>query len=495
MSWHSCVMAMRKLYHIYIYDETLQDKVRTQLILTTINNAWNFQHAWNLWCKLFSFIHRINYWSSIEKESYKPKVTKAVQYTTWHDRVVFSSSRKKVADSVITVWAPRTKRNVLRHLEIFEVTAKMDSHSSPESGMFENTTEELWTSITMATTPEYKYVIPASAVLSLSVFSLLIICCNVIVLLVYTLTNTLRVPVSVHMKSLACADLWVGVNCAVNIAFTLNNGRWPFSLFLCKLVAYLLVVSVGVSVTSLTVISVDRYLAICHPMRYRNIMSQPKARFISVMVWILTLLLYLPSNFDWFRRDQAADCTQHFRMNISISFFVIAITIIPNLIVSCLSYTLIVGTLTRRHKWLRKTTENGMHPNSDSVKARHREQDKLMAKIGLAILSAFYITWLPYMVFGTVRQLGLGRPSQTAINLSLYLGISNSFLNCFIYSIANKAFRNGVKILFKRLCCCRWRRGFTVTGSSNLTVKTSSSEENRRQGIVKLNEVEWQTQI
>lgn len=364
---------------------------------------------------------------------------------------------------------------------------KMDASLTTEVSMFSNVTEDLWISTAEdMTTPEYIYVIPVSAVMFLSVFSLLIIICNTIVLLVYTLTNTLRVPVCVHMKSLACADLWVGVNCAINIAFTLNNGQWPFGLPLCKLVGYLLVVSVGVSVSSLTVISVDRYLAICHPMRYRNIVSQPRARCISLGLWVLNFLIYLPSNFDWFRTGPglpALDCTMHFRFNISFSFFLLAITIIPNFLLSFVSYAFIVFTLTSRHKWLRKTTEHGLHPQSNSVKARHKEQDKLMAKIGLAILSAFYITWLPYMVFGTIRQLRLGNPSQSVINLALYLGISNSFLNCFIYSVANKAFRKGVKELFKKIFCyCSRKRSFKFRGSesTNSTIKISSNEENQR---------------
>ncbi|KAJ8047592.1 G-protein coupled receptor 52 [Holothuria leucospilota] len=337
---------------------------------------------------------------------------------------------------------------------------------------------------TVATTRAYTYVIPVSAVAFLSVFSALIIVANVLVLLVYTFTNTLRIPVSAYMKSLAVADLWVGVNCATNIALTLNNGQWPFGLPLCKLVAYLLVVSVGVSVTSLTVISVDRYIAICHPMRYRNLISKPRARFIAILVWIVSALFYLPSNFDWFRSNpalKAIDCTLHFRYNISFSFFLLAITIIPNFILSFISYSFILATLIKRKGWLRKTTERGMNPQGDSVKARRKEQDKLMAKIGMAILSAFYITWLPYLVFGTMRQLRIFNPPQSVINLSLYLGISNSFLNCFIYSIANKAFRTGVKHLLKKICCiyCQWKKRMVLssTESSNF-VDIHSSEKN-----------------
>ena len=45
-------------------------------------------------------------------------------------------------------------------------------------------------------------------------------------------------------------------------------------------------------------------------------------------------------------------------------------------------------------------------------------------------------------------------------NGTLYLGISNSFLNCIIYSISHKAFREGFRQLAKKFCdavCCRKR--------------------------------------
>lgn len=323
----------------------------------------------------------------------------------------------------------------------------------------------------------YQYVISTSQVSFLVVMAIVIIACNLGVLLVHHLTPALHVPISVFIKSLAYADLWVGVNCALNIGVTYAGGfagGWPYGLWTCKLIGYLLLVVVLVSITTLTCISVERYTAIQNPVSYRAFVTYKRTRICVIMVWVLCGLVFLPAFFNWGRDiDIRGSCPLFWRYNISFGFFLISILIIPNLLVSIICYICIIHTLVARQRWLQTT--GSTYKGSPQQIANQKQQEKLMAKIGLAIMSAFYITWLPYVASSFIRYLALADIPQGLYNGTLYLGISNSFLNCVIYSISHQAFRDGFKSLIKRCCCFKQNTSCQMESSGWSRRRTGSN--------------------
>ncbi|XP_041458668.1 G-protein coupled receptor 52-like [Lytechinus variegatus] len=320
--------------------------------------------------------------------------------------------------------------------------------------------------------PGYQYVISTSQVSFLVVMAIVIIACNLTVLLVHHLTPALHVPISVFIKSLAYADLWVGVNCALNIGVTFARG-WPYGLLTCKLIGYLLLVVVLVSITTLTCIGIERYTAIQNPINYRSFVTYKRARICVILIWVLCGLVFLPAFFNWgMDVDIHGSCPLFWRYNISFGFFLISILIIPNLLISIICYIRIIHTLVARQRWLQTTGSTFNGPQQQN--ACQKQHEKLMAKIGLAIMSAFYITWLPYVASSFIRYLDLANIPQDLYNGTLYLGISNSFLNCVIYSISHQAFRDGFKNLVKRCCCSKQTKSYE-SGSPGWSRKTTGS--------------------
>ena len=337
------------------------------------------------------------------------------------------------------------------------------------------------TTSTMSNSNEtsYQYVISVSQVSFLIVMTTLIITLNITVLLVHRFTPALRMPMSVFLKSLAYADLWVGVNCGLNIGVTFSGG-WPYGLAACKVIGYLLLVVILVSIMSLTCISLERYTAIKWPIQYRSRISYRRSSICVIVLWLSSGVIFMPAFFDWgMDVDVAGSCVLFWRYNITFGFFLISLLIIPNLLISMVCYITILHTLVARQRWI-ATTRSTRSSNQQSD-ADQRRQEKLLARVGMGVLSAFYITWLPYVACSFLRFLDLVDIPSGLYNGTLYLGISNSFLNCIIYSISHKAFREGFKQMVKTFCntlCCKRRTERAITSqrrNSPCTIRCSPS--------------------
>lgn len=71
-------------------------------------------------------------------------------------------------------------------------------------------------------------------------------------------------------------------------------GVWPFGLALCKVVMAIDYYNMFTSVFTLTIMSVDRYIAVCHPVRSLTVRTPLRAKLINVAVWVLASAVGLP---------------------------------------------------------------------------------------------------------------------------------------------------------------------------------------------------------
>ncbi|XP_044134119.1 probable G-protein coupled receptor 33 [Bufo gargarizans] len=89
-----------------------------------------------------------------------------------------------------------------------------------------------------------------------------------------------------------------------NLVFTLSipffttyvimRPHWIFKQFLCKVINSLISLDMYLTVFVLTVISIDRFLLVFHPVWYRGHMNPQKATVICLFLWFLALLFTAP---------------------------------------------------------------------------------------------------------------------------------------------------------------------------------------------------------
>lgn len=111
---------------------------------------------------------------------------------------------------------------------------------------------------------------------------------NALVLTAIWKTPSLRSPSTIFLSSLAVSDLLVGFIVQPVFIATFQRFELGSALFLISNVMTLSVC--GVSISTMTAISVDRFLALYFHMRYPNFMSIKSAIYTSTTLWFLGIV-------------------------------------------------------------------------------------------------------------------------------------------------------------------------------------------------------------
>ncbi|XP_051172946.1 cholecystokinin receptor type A-like [Leptopilina boulardi] len=117
---------------------------------------------------------------------------------------------------------------------------------------------------------------------------------NSLVLITLFRNKRMRTVTNVYLLNLAVSDLLLGVFC---IPFTLLGHmlkNFVFGIALCKLIPYCQAVSVSVGVWTLVAISLERYYAICRPLKSRTWQTESHAYKMIVIVWAISLTWSAP---------------------------------------------------------------------------------------------------------------------------------------------------------------------------------------------------------
>lgn len=111
---------------------------------------------------------------------------------------------------------------------------------------------------------------------------------NVMVVIVVAKNKNMATPTNCYLVSLAIAD------CAVLIAavpqeivsYYLIGNHWIWGHVGCAIMVFLQNLGINASSLSLTAFTVERYIAICHPMKAQTVCTVERAKKITLVVWV-----------------------------------------------------------------------------------------------------------------------------------------------------------------------------------------------------------------
>uniref|UniRef100_A0A3Q0QX10 Thyrotropin-releasing hormone receptor n=1 Tax=Amphilophus citrinellus TaxID=61819 RepID=A0A3Q0QX10_AMPCI len=149
-----------------------------------------------------------------------------------------------------------------------------------DTSVHDNQTLGVWTDYSV----EYKVV---------SVFLVSLICGvgivgNVMVILVVLTTKHMRTPTNCYLVSLAAADLMVLTAAGLPNITDALHGQWVYGYAGCLGITYFQYLGINASSCSITAFTVERYIAICHPIKAQFLCTLSRAKKIIMLVWALT---------------------------------------------------------------------------------------------------------------------------------------------------------------------------------------------------------------
>ncbi|XP_072018430.1 melatonin receptor type 1B-like [Amphiura filiformis] len=272
----------------------------------------------------------------------------------------------------------------------------------------------------------------------------------------------LRVLSIVFVGNLAVADLCVS---AVTNPFTavgiFHNSFYQNYPEVCETLAVICTVSCVCSVWSMSMISLNRYIAICHNRHYQKIYNKKTVPFIIASIWMYSFMLDLPNFVGWGRHvydPKAYVCTPDHTESYGYNLCFMLLGLLIPMGIAGFCYI-------RIFCFARKSTR--------------RLQSQLASPIqrnDMRLLKTVTITWVTFILMWTPFAATLlfdfsGNWPQWAWILVIALAHTNSSINSILYAATNQNFRDGYVIFIKRI----WR-GICIV-SSCLHLKNSNNAQ------------------
>ncbi|XP_055340650.1 thyrotropin-releasing hormone receptor-like [Paramacrobiotus metropolitanus] len=119
---------------------------------------------------------------------------------------------------------------------------------------------------------------------------------NVMIVIVVKSTKTLRTPTYCYLVSLAVADILLVCSTIPEaiLSYQLYSKQWVLGHFGCSLMAFTSFLAINAGSISILAFTVERYIAICHPMLAQKVCTVSRARRIIVILWLIVCLYCAP---------------------------------------------------------------------------------------------------------------------------------------------------------------------------------------------------------
>ncbi|XP_053556581.1 D(4) dopamine receptor [Bombina bombina] len=254
----------------------------------------------------------------------------------------------------------------------------------------------------------------------------------------------------------------------------------------CHIVAFINSSVFASSIYSLSIISLERYIAVFYPLSYNRVMSRRRVKMLIASAWLLPPIFLCPISIPsgtvinvYFSRASLI-CNPDYASNVPYSVILTAVIFFPcSVIVTFANLRLwlvarkqnrrmsigwpgriqrptiptVSGNLAEKNKnttskdmWLRRDTRDCSPSRGDPA-----------SRVLIPVVIVFYTCWAPCMVTILYNAITQERVPEWVEFAALWLPSGNGFLNCFVYFWINRSFRHKFQKLGQKLClwqCC-----------------------------------------
>ncbi|CAB3984937.1 octopamine receptor-like [Paramuricea clavata] len=257
---------------------------------------------------------------------------------------------------------------------------------------------------------------------------------NLLAIAAYCKATRLRIVTRCFIINLAVTDLLVG---AIIMPFWFHRmlqDRQVTASMLYKSWITLDISCATASITSLAVVSIDRYIVISKPLSYERFLPKSRAIFVILLVWCYSFGVAVLRETKW-------------------RYY--------SLLVTGFSFLLPLGTILfayanifKAAKAQAKRIRRSCLPNSSesNTNKKHFDKELKATKTISLVIGAFLACWLPFFVLSLLSKYCTKCTiSFEVVIIVKWLHYANSALNPIIYSMHNRDFRAALQsILFNK---------------------------------------------
>uniref|UniRef100_A0A673AJK8 Somatostatin receptor type 5-like n=1 Tax=Sphaeramia orbicularis TaxID=375764 RepID=A0A673AJK8_9TELE len=218
---------------------------------------------------------------------------------------------------------------------------------------------------------------------------------------------------------------------------------WPYGEFLCKMYMTADTMSQFSSTFCLTVMSIDRYLAVVHPMKSAKWRKPQVAKIINGMIWVVSFLIALPATIYSKIQEEFQSCNMTWPEPSTLwsTVFILYTSILGffgPVVVICLCYLLLV-----------------IKVRSAGVRAgltKRRKSERKVTRMVVIIVLVFVLCWLPFFTMNIVNLVHIIPENNVTTAIYFFLVILtyvNSCANPFLYGFLSENFKQS----FQKVLC------------------------------------------
>ncbi|XP_073457185.1 chemerin-like receptor 1 [Aquarana catesbeiana] len=269
-------------------------------------------------------------------------------------------------------------------------------------------------------------------------------------LVIFFTTFRMKKTVSVvWFLNLAIADFIFTFLLIFRIVHLAMDYHWPFGRFMCNLDVGIFYINLFSSLFLITIISIDRLIAIKFPVWCQNHRTPRLASIVTLVVWVLAFILSLPYAMfmDTTKVENVVYCLSNYsndkdvamsrNSGVTITRFIVGFVLPLTVIVLC--YTVILSHI--RKNYMTKSSKP--------------------LKMIAAIIILFFVCWFPYHVFSllrlSIKYRGKGRFGnvvRTGMHYCKILAIMHSCVNPILYVFMGRdfkeKFRSSIQSVFEK---------------------------------------------
>ncbi|KAM5180558.1 motilin receptor [Mantella aurantiaca] len=278
---------------------------------------------------------------------------------------------------------------------------------------------------------------------------------NTITILIIKRYKEMKTTTNFYLSSMAVSDLIILLCLPFDLYRIWRSKPWIFGRFLCKSLGLISEGCTYSTILHITALSIERYLAICFPLKAKVFITKRRVKTVIVFLWVVAMLSASPlyNYLDNIEVDNDTgsskiiyECryTEYARESGLLPIMMWVTTVYFFFPMSCLVilYGFIGKTL-----WKSRNSIRG--PNAVNRERSHRQTVKILAVVVLA----FVICWLPFhigrLIFVYTTNFEVMRISQYFNIIAMQLFYLNASVNPILYNLISKKYRTAAYKLLR----------------------------------------------